>query len=61
MNMLLNIIGYILLFFLIELFLYVYCILLTIQEEETSGININTLFEDFKDYNESASVSNKFK
>ena len=61
MNMLLNIIGYILLFFLIELFLYVYCILLTIQEEETSGININTLFEDFKDYNESASVSNIFK
>lgn len=59
MNLLLNIIGYILLFLLIELFLYVFCIFLTIKEE--NHIDFNTLIEDFKSYNGSASVNNKFK
>ncbi len=59
MNLLLNIIGYILLFFSIELFLYMFCIFLTIKEE--NYIDFNTLFEDFKSYNGSASVNNKFK
>ena len=59
MNLLLNILGYFLLLFSIELLLYVFCILLTIKEE--NYIDFNTLFEDFKSYNGSASVSNKFK
>jgi hypothetical protein len=59
MNLLLNILGYFLLFFSIELLLYVFCILLTIKEE--NYIDFDTLFEDFKSYNGSASVGNKFK
>jgi hypothetical protein len=59
MNLLLNILGYFLLFFSIELLLYVFCILLTIKEE--IDIDFDTLFEDFKSYNGSASVGNKFK
>jgi len=59
MILLLNILGYFLLFFSIELLLYVFCILLTIKEE--NYIDFDTLFEDFKSYNGSASVGNKFK
>lgn len=61
MNLLLNILGYILLFFSIELFLYIFCILLTIKEEEINGITFNNLFEDIKEYNRNELVDNKFK
>lgn len=60
MNMLLNIIGYILLFFSIELFLYALCILLAIKEENYI-VDFNNLFEDFKDYSGSGLVQDKFK
>ena len=61
MNILLNIIGYILLFLSIELFLYVFCILLTIKENETNGFKLNYLAENIKHYNSDYSTSDKFK
>lgn len=61
MNLLLNILGYILLFFSIELFMYIFCIILTIKEEKIDGITFNNLFEDIKEYNGSYFVDNKFK
>ena len=50
MNLLLNILGYFLLLFSIELLLYVFCILLTIKENEEDGFNLNYLFENIKIY-----------
>lgn len=61
MNMLLNIIGYILLFFSIELFLYVLCILLVIKENETNGFELNYLAQNIRTYNKSYLTSDKFK
>lgn len=60
MNILLKIIGYILLFFSIELFLYMLCILLAIKEENYI-VDFNNLFEGFKDYSGSDLVQDKFK
>ena len=61
MNLLLNILGYFLLFFSIELLLYVFCILLTIKENEEDGFNLNYLFENIKIYNDNYLMLDKFK
>lgn len=61
MNLLLNILGYFLLLFSIELLLYVFCILLTIKENEEDGFNLNYLFENIKIYNDNYLMLDKFK